>query len=168
MLRFKFLFLHLAFLSLSIASIGQVKKLGGRVDVSLQERSIAQGVSVKVFGEMGEEWRLEGEELLLFQGELWLHRVLLRSASGYLIKADSIVFSKDKNRGKIEGNVEIRGEALLVRMGSAFIDFNKNLLFGDGKVMVWKDANFIEGDSFEVHLRPLKVIIRGVRTKHEA
>jgi len=67
----------------------------------------------------------------------------------------------------LRGDVEIRGTALFVKTDSAVVDFNRNLLYGRGEVQVWRSTNYIEGKSFRAYLKPLRVIIEGVRTKHE-
>ena len=163
----KFLLLHLAFILLSIASLAYISHLESRSRVFVQEKSIARDISIKVFGEGGEEWSIQGRELVSFGRELTLIDVLLESASGYRVRADSITVERDKNRGFLKGDVEIRGEAFFVKTDRAVIDFNRNLLYGEDKVMVWKDRNYIEGKGFKAYLRPLRVIIGGVRTKHE-
>jgi len=47
------------------------------------------------------------------------------------------------------------------------VDFGKNLLYGTGGVKVWRESNYAEGKGFKAYLRPLKVIINSVRTRHE-
>ncbi len=163
----KFLFLHAAFVLLSVVSLAYIEKLSREAKVFIREKSIAQEVSIKVFGEGGEEWKVEGRELVSLGKEIHLLGVLLRSASGYVVKADSITFFRNKNKGELKGGVEIRGEALFVKTDRAFIDFNRNLLYGDGKVMVWRGRNFVEGKGFKAYLNPLRVIIGRVKTKHE-
>ncbi|NPA42305.1 MAG: LPS export ABC transporter periplasmic protein LptC [Aquificae bacterium] len=164
----KFLFLHLVFLLFSIASLAYIDYLQSRSKIHTLEKSIARNISIKVFGEGGEEWRIEGRELVSFGKELNLLGVLLVSASGYSIKADSITFLRDKNLGVLRGNVEIRGEAFFVKTDKAVVDFNKNLIYGEEEVMVWKGSNYVEGKGFRAYLKPFRVIINSVRTRHEA
>ena len=161
------LLLHLIFVLLSVGSLAYIGKLSREAKLVVEEKSIARDIRIKVFGEGGEEWKVEGRELVSFGKEIHLLGVLLRSASGYVVKADSITLLKDKNRGELKGEVEIRGEALFVKTERAMIDFNRNLLWGDGKVMVWKESNYIEGRGFRAYLNPLRVIIGSVKTKHE-
>ena len=163
----KFLLLHIAFVLFSIASLAYIEKLSKEVKVFVREKSIAQEISIKVFGEGGEEWKLEGRELVSFGEEVHLLGVLLRSSSGYVVRADSITFFRNSNRGELKGGVEIRGEALFVKTERAFIDFNRNILYGNGEVMVWKGRNFVKGKGFRAYLNPLRVIIGKVKTKHE-
>lgn len=161
------LLLHAVFIILSLASLAYLEKLGRESKVFVREKSIAQGISIKVFGEGGEEWRVEGRELVSFGDEIHLLGVLMRSASGYVVRADSVTLYRDKKRGELKGGVEIRGEALFVKTDRAIIDFDGNLLWGEGEVMVWRGRNFIEGKGFRAYLRPLRVIIEKVKTKHE-
>jgi len=63
--------------------------------------------------------------------------------------------------------VEIRGTAFFVQTSAAALDFNRNLLSGNGDVRIWKSTNYIEGKGFKAFLKPLRVIIENVRTKHE-
>ena len=163
----RFLLLHLAFILLSVGSLAYIEKLSREAKVFVREKSIARDISIKVFGEGGEEWKVEGRELVSFGREIHLLGVFLRSASGYVVKADSITLFRDRNKGELKGDVEIRGEALFVKTERAMIDFNRNLLWGYGKVMVWRESNFIEGKGFKAYLKPLKVIIGDVKTKHE-
>lgn len=158
---------HFIFLLLCTLSLAYIEKLRKEARVYVQEKSIAQGVSIKVFGESGEEWRIHGRELVSFGRELSLLDVELRSTSGYVVRASAITFLRDRNRGVLKGGVEIRGEAFFFKTDRATIDFNRDLLYGKGKVQVWKGRNFIEGKGFKAFLRPLKVIIGKVRTKHE-
>ncbi len=163
----RFLYLHLIFVILSLSALAYVEKLRKESKVFVQEKSIAKEVSIKVFGEGGEEWKVSGEELVSFGKELILLKVSLRSVSGYEIRADTITFLRDKNRGVLKGGVEIRGEALFVKTEEAFMDFNRNLLYGKEEVKVWRGTNYIEGIGFRAYLKPLRVIISKVRTKHE-
>ncbi|RLJ69929.1 hypothetical protein BCF55_0188 [Hydrogenivirga caldilitoris] len=163
----KFLLLHGLFLVFSFGAVAYVSFLEGTSKVQTQEKSLARDVSIRVFGEDGEEWRVQGRELVSFGPELSLLDVLLKSKGGYEVKANTITFQRDKNLGVLKGNVEIRGEALFVKTENAIIDFSKNLLYGEGEVLVWKESNFIEGKGFKAYLKPLKVIISDVRTKHE-
>ncbi len=159
--------LHAVFLVLSVISLAYLEKLSRESKVFVREKSIAQGISIKVFGEGGEEWRVEGRELVSFGDEIHLLGVLLRSASGYVVKADSITLFRDKKMGELKGGVEIRGEALFVKTDRATVDFDRSLLWGEGEVMVWRGRNFIEGKGFRAYLRPLRVIIGEVKTRHE-
>jgi len=163
----RFVLLHLLFVLMSIASLAYISHLESRSRVFVQEKSIARDISIKVFGDDGEEWKIQGRELVSFGRELTLIDVLLESASGYEVRADSITVERDRNRGVLKGGVEIRGEAFFVKTDRAVIDFNKNLLYGEDRVMVWKGRNYIEGKGFKAYLKPLKVIIGEVRTKHE-
>ncbi|WP_457601421.1 LPS export ABC transporter periplasmic protein LptC [Hydrogenivirga sp.] len=163
----KFLLLHVLFVLFSIGALAYISKLEDEAKVFVREKSIAHEVSIRVFGEGGEEWKVSGRELVSFGKELTLLNVELRSASGYVVRANAITFQRDKNRGVLKGNVEIRGEAFFVKTERAMIDFNRNLLYGDDRVMVWKGRNFIEGKGFKAYLKPLRVIIGGVRTRHE-
>jgi len=163
----RFLFLHVLFLLLVLSSLAYIDRLRKESKVYVQEKSIARNIRIKVFGEGGEEWKVQGRELVSFGRELYLLEVLLTSRSGYAIRADSISFQREKNRGILKGNVEIRGEALFVKTDEAVVDFNRNLIYGKGNVKVWKGTNYIEGRGFKAYLKPLKVIIGKVRTKHE-
>jgi hypothetical protein len=163
----RFLLLHLLFGLFSIVSLAYIEKLREESKIYTREKSIAQDISIRVFGEGGEEWKVRGKELVSFGKELTLIDVLLESASGYVVRADSIVLERDKNRGVLKGRVEIRGEAFFVKTERATIDFGKNLLYGEDKVLVWRGRNFIEGKGFRAYLKPLRVIIGDVRTKHE-
>jgi len=156
-----------AFILLSVLSLAYIDKLRKESNVFVQEKSIAQDISIRVFGKGGEEWMVEGEELISFGKELILLNVYLKSVSGYVVKANSIIFRRDKNTGTLKGEVEIRGEAFFVKTEKAVVDFNKNLIYGDGNVKVWKGRNYIEGTGFKAYLKPLRVIIGRVRTKHE-
>lgn len=163
----RFLLLHALFLLLVLSSLAYIDRLRKESKVYVQEKSIARNVRIKVFGEGGEEWKVQGRELVSFGRELYLLEVLLTSRSGYEVRADSITFQRDKNRGVLKGNVEIRGEAFFVKTDEAVVDFNKNLIFGEGNVQVWKGTSYIEGKGFRAYLKPLRVIIGRVRTKHE-
>ncbi len=163
----RFLLLHLLFVLLSLASLAYISELEKESRVYVKEKSIARDIGIKVFGEDGEEWKVRGRELVSFGRELTLIDVLLESASGYEVKANTITFRRDKNIGFLKGNVEIRGNAFFVKTEKAVIDFKRNVLYGNERVMVWKDRNFIEGKGFKAYLKPLRVIIGGVRTKHE-
>jgi len=163
----RFLALHLLLLLLAGVSFTYIESLRGKSVVQVRERSIAKHVRISVFGEGGEEWKVEGRELVSFGQELILLIVEMRSVSGYVVKANSITFKRDRNRGLLKGDVEIRGTALFVKTESAVVDFNQNLLYGDSGVKVWRSTNYIEGSSFRAYLKPLRVIIEGVRTKHE-
>ncbi len=161
------LLLHIAFLLLAGAALLYIESLRERSVVRVEEKSIAKHVRISVFGEGGEEWKVEGKELVSFGQELILLIVELRSVSGYVVKADAITFKRDRNRGTLKGDVEIRGTALFVKTDSAVVDFNQNLLYGSTDVRVWRSTNYVEGKSFKAYLRPFRVIIEKVRTKHE-
>ena len=163
----RFLGLHLIFILLTLISLAYVEKLRRETKISVKEKGIAQEVSIKVFGEDGEEWNVGGENLVTFGKEIYMIKVELRSKSGYVVRAGSIKFLRDQKQGALKGGVDLRGNALFIKTDSAFIDFNKNLISGDGKVMIWKNRNYIEGLGFKAYLRPLRVIIEKVRTKHE-
>lgn len=163
----RFLLLHVSFLLLVLSSLAYIEELRKESKVYVQEKSIARNISIKVFGKGGEEWEVKGRELISFGKELYLLDVLLSSKSGYKVRADSITFQREKNKGILKGNVEIRGEALFVRTDEAVVDFNKNLLSGKSYVQVWRGMNYIEGKGFKAYLKPLRVIIGRVRTKHE-
>jgi len=163
----RFLLSHLILLILSGVSLTYIDMLQQKSRIEVQEKSIAKHVRISVFGEGGEEWKVEGRELVSFGRELILLMVELRSVSGYVVRANSITFRRDRNTGVLRGDVEIRGTALFVKTDSAVVDFNRNLLYGRGEVQVWRSTNYIEGKSFRAYLKPLRVIIEGVRTKHE-
>ncbi|HHJ64612.1 MAG TPA: hypothetical protein ENJ61_06855 [Aquifex aeolicus] len=163
----RFLLFHLLLLLFSGISLTYIEVLQHRSRIEVQEKSIAKHVRISVFGEGGEEWKVEGRELVSFGRELILLMVELRSVSGYVVRANSITFRRDRNTGVLSGNVEIRGTALFVKTDSAVVDFNRNLLYGKEGVRVWRSTNYIEGRSFRAYLKPLRVIIEGVRTKHE-
>ncbi|HIC97013.1 MAG TPA: hypothetical protein EYP11_01255 [Aquificaceae bacterium] len=159
--------IHTLFLALLPVSLYYVKELEGSLRLVREGSGIARDVSIKVFGRGGEEWRIEGEELISLGKEVTLKNVMLRSSSGSTIKAGSVVLLRDRGVGTLRGEVEVRGEAFFVRTSSATVDFGKNLLYGTGGVKVWRESNYAEGKGFKAYLRPLKVIINSVRTRHE-
>ncbi len=159
--------LHLTFIVLTILSLAYVEKLRKESKISVKEKGIARDVTIKVFGEGGEEWKVGGENLVTFGKEIYMIRVELRSKSGYVVRAGSIKFLRDQKLGTLKGGVDLRGDALFIKTESAIIDLNKNLVSGDSKVMIWRNRNYIEGLGFKAYLKPLRVIISNVRTKHE-
>ncbi len=163
----KSLLLHAVFILMTILSLIYVEKLRGDSKVFIEEKAIAQNVVIKVFGEGGEEWKVKGENLVTFGKEIHMISVELRSKSGYVVSAGSIKLLRDEKLGELKGGVNLRGEALYIKTRSASIDLNRNTMEGKEKVMIWKGKNYIEGLGFKAYLKPLRVIIRNVRTKHE-
>lgn len=163
----RFLLLHAVFVAFSIISLAYIDKLSREAKIFVREKSIARDVSIKVFGKGGEEWTVEGRELVSFGKEIHLLGVILKSASGYVVRANSITFSREGNKGELKGDVEIKSKSLFVRTERAVVDFNRNIVYGSGRVTVWKGSNFVKGKGFKAYLNPLKVIIWKVRTKHE-
>ncbi|MDQ7082090.1 MAG: hypothetical protein Q9N34_03215 [Aquificota bacterium] len=78
-----------------------------------------------------------------------------------------VLIDRRKKTARLKGDVQIRGDALFVKTDSAHVDFNRDLITGEGGVSLWRGTNYFEGKGFEVRLRPLRVIIGGVRAKHE-
>ena len=155
------------FLLLVIGSLTYIDVLKKRSKIYVQEKSIARNVKIKVFGKAGEEWNVYGRELVSLGKELYLLEVLLSSKSGYSVKADSISLERLRNKGVLKGDVEIRGEALFVKTEEATIDFNRNILSGKEEVKIWRGTNYVEGKGFKAYLKPLRIIIGNVRTRHE-
>ncbi|MDQ7082091.1 MAG: hypothetical protein Q9N34_03220 [Aquificota bacterium] len=73
--------LHLIFVILSITSLAYIDSLKEESNVSPPERSVATDVSIKVVSEKGEEWLVEGTELISLGREVRLRRVLMRSGA---------------------------------------------------------------------------------------
>ncbi len=158
---------HCTFLVLVVLSLLYVDSLRHRSQIITKERSIAQNVSLKVFGRGGQEWRLTGKDLLSFGSVINLRDVRILSAGGYVINAGKVSFDREKNVAKLRGGVEIRGEALFVKTGSAVVNFRRSVVRGRGEVKVWKNRNYIEGKGFTSYMNPLTVIIREARGRHE-
>ena len=158
---------HCTFLTLVVLSLLYVDSLRHRSQIITKERSIAQNVSLKVFGRGGQEWRLRGKDLLSFGSVINLRDVRILSAGGYVINAGEVSFNREKNVAKLKGGVEIRGEALFVKTGSAVVNFRRSVVRGRGKVRVWKNRNYIEGRGFISYMNPLTVIIKEARGRHE-
>ncbi|MDQ7039091.1 MAG: hypothetical protein Q9N26_07875 [Aquificota bacterium] len=158
--------LHLIFVILSITSLAYIDSLKEESNVFSPERSVATDVSIKVVSEKGEEWLVEGTELISLGREVRLRRVLMRSGA-YTVVAREVLIDRRKKTARLKGDVQIRGDALFVKTDSAHVDFNRDLITGEGGVSLWRGTNYFEGKGFEVRLRPLRVIIGGVRAKHE-
>ncbi len=158
--------LHLVFILLSITSLAYIDRLREESRVFSPERSIASDVGIKVVSDKGVEWSVEGKELISFGKEVKLYGVLMRSRD-YTVVAREVVIDRERKTALLKGNVQIRGEALFVKTDSARVDFNRDLITGRGEVQLWRGTNYFEGEGFEVRLRPLRVIIGGVRAKHE-
>lgn len=136
--------LHGVFVLLAVVSLAYVNRLSESSKVMVRERSIAQDISIKVFGEGGQEWSVEGKELVSFGRELSLVNVTMKSVHGYVVKADSVKFDRDKKVGFLRGNVEIRGEAFFVKAGRAVADLKSNILRDEGNVAVLEGRNYVE------------------------
>ncbi len=163
----KAILLHLLFVTLSVVYLAYVDFIQGKAKIEVKEKAIAKGVGIKVFGERGQEWSVQGRELVSVGRGLYLLEVLLVSAEGFKVRADSITLDRLRNVGRLKGNVEIRGEALFVKTQEAQVDFKRGLLKGEGPVQVWKGTNYVEGKGFVAYLKPFRVIISRVRTRHE-
>jgi hypothetical protein len=157
---------HLIFILLSLSSLAYIDRLREEAKVFSQERSIAKRVGIKVVGEEGEEWSIEGEELLSLGREVRLLDVLMRSGT-YTVRADEVVINRGRNHATLRGRVEIRGDALFVKTEVARVNFDRGLITGKGKVFLWRGTNYFEGRGFRVRLRPLEVIIGGVKARHD-
>ena len=159
--------IHSLFLILVSFSLLYVDSLRHRSQIITEERSIAQNVSLKVFGKGGQEWRLTGKDLLSFGSIINLRNVRILSGGGYLIDAGEVAFDREKNVAELRGGVEIRGEALFVKTPSAVVNFRSSMVRGKGEVKVWRNRNYIEGRGFTSYMNPLTVIIREARGRHE-
>ncbi len=162
----KTLLIHLIFILLSISSLAYIDRLKEEAKVFTEERSIAKEVEIRVVGESGEEWSIEGKELLSLGRTVRLREVIMRSR-GYTVEAEEVVVDRRKNEAVLKGDVEIRGEALFVKTDSAKVNFNRSLITGDGEVFLWRGTNYFEGRGFRVNLNPLRVIIARVKAKHD-
>ncbi|GEM_PF-2770920 len=159
--------LHIILIAFSFFSLAYIGNLQKSSKILTREKSLAENIRLRVFGKGGEEWKIEGKELVSFGADIILLKVEMKSAGGYTVKADSIIFNKHRNKGLLKENVEIRGTGFFVKTKSAEIDFSRNTLRGKERVYIWKGTNYIEGKSFLAYLKPLRVIIEEVRTKHE-
>ncbi len=163
----RFLLLHALFLFLCGVYFAYLNHLQDSAKVQTREKSIARGIHIKVFGKEGQEWDVMGRELVSLGRELNLLGVSLKSSNGYTVSADSVTLYRDKGLSILRGNVTIRGERLEVNTEEATVDFNKNLIWGNEPVLVRTRNTLIEGKGFRAYLRPFRVIISDVRTKHE-
>ncbi len=163
----RLLFIHSVFLLSCITSLIYIEHLKKVSQIFTPERSIAKDIYIRVFGEGGEEWKVSGKELISFGEEINLIGVVLQSTSGYLVSSRLTTLSRNKNTAILEGSVLIEGNDIYVRTERAVVDFNKNTIYGDSDVEVRKGNNLFFGRSFRAYLKPFRVIIEKVKTKHE-
>ncbi len=162
----KTLLAHVSFVILSISSLAYIDRLREESKIFTEEMSIARQVGIKVVGEGGAEWSIEGRELFSLGRLVRLQSVFMWSR-GYVVKADQVVIDRHTNTADLKGNVEIRGEALFVKTEEAKVNFLKDTITGGGDVFLWRGTNYVEGRGFRVRLKPLRVIIGSVRAKHD-
>ncbi len=155
------------FLVANVLSYLYVERLKDKVFVEREEIGIAEGVRIRVFGEKALEWLIFGKTLISVGDEVSLSGVLMESSYGYSLRADSVFLNRESKKAKLQGTVDLRGEAFFVRTEEAVADLSKGKVYGKKGVKIWKDRNYVEGKSFEVRLKPFFVRVREVKTKHE-
>ncbi len=160
------LLVHVAFVLLSLSSLAYIDKLREESKLFSKEKSIASEVGIKVVGEGGVEWDVEGRELFSVGRVIRLRDVTMRSGE-YTVRAEEVLVDRIRGTAILRGGVEIKGEALSVRSESAEVDFIRSKVRGAGGVELVKGDLYAKGAGFVAHLRPLRVIITRVRTKHD-
>ncbi len=164
----KFLLLHLIyslFLGLSIAYL-EGKENRKIEDAPSNRVGYLENVRVKVYGDKGVEWYIKGKRLYSIGPEVIMDRVEI-SSEEYEIRASKGNINRFTGRGFLEGKVEIRGDALLIKTERANIDLKAKRIYGGGDIQVWRYKNYVNGRNYDIFLSPLRVIIKEVRTKHD-
>ncbi len=128
-------------------------------------KSVVYGVEIRLYGQEKLEWIVEGKKLLLKGSNLKIEKPTIKT-EGYLIKSEELFLNKFKKRGFLKGNVEIFGKDLYVRTDEAYIDFLKNKAWGNKKLVIRKEKNFVKGKGFEIHFKPFKMSINEVESIH--
>jgi hypothetical protein len=159
--------LHLMYafsLALSIAYVGGLEDVSGGSmggGVGYLER-----VSIKVYGKRGVEWELRGEKLYSIGAQVIMDKLTI-SSEEYVISALKGNIDRISGIGSLEGRVQIRGQALLIKTDRAMIDLRLKKVWGDGRIQVWRYKNYVSGEGYEIYLSPLKVIIKKVKSRHD-
>ncbi|NPA32321.1 MAG: LPS export ABC transporter periplasmic protein LptC [Aquificae bacterium] len=128
-------------------------------------RSKLLRVVITLYGKRGAEWVIRGEELVYEGGKAVILRALVRGGE-YTIRAKRLIFDRLSSRGLLEGDVEITGPDLYIKTERAFIDFKRNVAWGDGDVLVRRKGNLIRGRGFKIYFKPFRVILDEVKSVH--
>ncbi len=165
----KTLLLHLIYVLLLGGSIAYLNEF--RFDESIPNLGNRVGyledVLIKIYGRNGVEWNVEGKRLYSIGVDVLMDDLNL-SSEEYVIKATRGRINRLSGKGSIEGKVEIKGEALFIKTQKANIDLKRKKIWGSGIIEVWRYENYVSGKGYEVFLSPLRVIIKEVKTKHDA
>ncbi|AAC07890.1 LPS export ABC transporter periplasmic protein LptC [Aquifex aeolicus] len=157
-------FLILLFLLLAFFSENYVRSLE-KLKEEITVRSELKGVEIQLYGEKGLEWRIQGKTLTYADNQVVINEPVIRTQD-YTITSEKLYMNKKTRKGRLEGNVEIRGPNLYLRTTNAYIDLVKNISWGYNELILRKDTNVIKGRGFKIFFKPFKVQINEVESIH--
>ncbi len=119
----------------------------------------AVNIEIKVFGKGGMEWTVKGDSLNIEEPVVYFGKPSL-TLDGYTINADFAEVDRVKKTGRVEGNIKIIGENFRAETDEMFLDMNRNILKGDGKIKIVRNGHTIQGEGFTLYLKPFRAIIK--------
>ncbi|ADC89495.1 hypothetical protein Thal_0862 [Thermocrinis albus DSM 14484] len=122
-------------------------------------RSELTKVQIKVFGDNGLEWTVEGHTLNL-EGRV----INILDARMYTqkeeITAEKVTLDRETGQGKAEGRLVVKVEDFVIEGSEAVFDLRKGTVQTEKKVLITEKDRRVEGEGCYVQLRPLRVIIK--------
>lgn len=123
-------------------------------------------VRIRSYSQKGIEWTVEGKALRVEGPMVELSEALLNSENAVL-KAKKAVINRDTKEGRLEGDVELESKEFRAFTQRAEFDLKEGKVWGKDRIKLVQNNSKVEGEGFEIHIKPLRVIIEKSRTEME-
>jgi len=131
-----------------------------------EDVGILEGINIKVFGSKGIEWRIKGERARLENSLVLMEQVEFRSEDTLLV-ADKALVDRITGEGFLEGNVKLHTKEGMLGTERAEVKLKEGIAYGDGYIVLRDKNGVVEGVGWNLHVKPLKVIIKNAKAKLE-
>ncbi len=122
-----------------------------------------EGIRIKMYSKKGVEWTLKGESMKAVNDHIELLNAMLFSQEATL-KAQRAYINRSSGKGELHQDVELVSKDLVARSQKVYMDIKEDRFYGDGKIQVVEGGKKIEGEGFEIKLKPLRVEVYKARS----
>lgn len=120
--------------------------------------NLIEGVTIRSYRKNGLEWTIKGHRLTAVGRDIRLTEVELFSKDG-IVRAKEVYLDRATGKGELVGDVVLLSEGLRVESQHVLMDLGKGEFTGHQGVQAFEKGNRLQGESFHLQLKPLKIII---------
>lgn len=125
-----------------------------------------EGVIIRSYSKEGLEWTIKGKKMEVVGKEVKLSGVELSSEEA-TIRAREVMLDRSTGAGSLAGDVMLLSGNIRVKSEKVHMNLKEGEFHGKDGVEIEEGRNRIEGEGFQLSLRPLRLIINKPKVRME-